>query len=785
MFNIFADGQIIYQPGNDALSLISPKLTVEMGKAGSLEFSLPPNNRFYNNLDQIRTKLTVMMDGDEIFRGRVLSNKRSFNNVREVYGEGDLSYLVDSCQQGKKFEGKAHTLFRKIIAEHNRMIQNPEKQFTVGNITVDDYDVILKGQSDDIDVYESTKFKYKQIALNSIAKEWLNTYDYIETALLDYCGGYLRTRYDAATGKTYIDWLKDYYEVSTQTIQFGKNLLDLTEEISAEDLFTVLIPLGDENLTIKDVNNGSVELVDEAAVAKYGRIIKTNVFDGVTKASTLLTNGKRYLKNHVEVPVTYEIKAVDLHLVNPGTRAIFVGDKVHVLSPAHEIDNSDLVCTKIEYDLTNPANTTYTFGNPKQDLTERYRKNRKDDAGRGGGGGAAAAEEVSKDQTDFYKAWIDVKDGEGILDLNTLFKRVYPDEGEIIKSTNQIWMGSNPDGSKIDLISSYRNDLNGVYHAIDNTAKIDIISGENGPQIVLDIQDRANKKQAHINLGSVARERTDIPYIDDNGVLQYKTETSIMSEIDMNAEITKISGDIFQVDTKIADLKADYIELKSVKKTTLQSKILEIVAENLKLSAASGSIKLDAGMITADTINAFDYLLVAGIDINNHAHKISCDSSGTVTSGIVTAWGAAASSSFNIADTQFYKDKVKALTVKSLKTDFTGTYKATCKVYVQAFNADEEELKNKTFTNPYQPSYLTWSRSESGDSYTITVKPVNIGGSYITAPNGSDFPSKTYTNNAYKNVTVNSITNVTHSSAGASFDVNLSNNKTVRKSVFW
>lgn len=65
-------------------------------------------------------------------------------------------------------------------------------------------------------------------------------------------------------------------------------MLDLTEEISAEDVFTVLIPLGDENLTIESVNNGRDELVDEAAVQRYGRIVKTHVFDSVNTPETLL-----------------------------------------------------------------------------------------------------------------------------------------------------------------------------------------------------------------------------------------------------------------------------------------------------------------------------------------------------------------------------------------------------------------------------------------------------------------------------------------------------------------
>ena len=46
----------IYQPGNESMRLISPKLTVEMGKAGSLEFGIPPTNSCYStDLKHLRT----------------------------------------------------------------------------------------------------------------------------------------------------------------------------------------------------------------------------------------------------------------------------------------------------------------------------------------------------------------------------------------------------------------------------------------------------------------------------------------------------------------------------------------------------------------------------------------------------------------------------------------------------------------------------------------------------------------------------------------------------------
>ena len=116
MYHIFADNNLIYQPENPKLRLISPKLTVEMGKAGSLEFSMPPTHEQYGNLQQLKTLLTVYSDNEELFRGRVFSNKRNFNNVRDIYGEGNLSYLVDSVQMGEKYTGKSHDLFKKIIA---------------------------------------------------------------------------------------------------------------------------------------------------------------------------------------------------------------------------------------------------------------------------------------------------------------------------------------------------------------------------------------------------------------------------------------------------------------------------------------------------------------------------------------------------------------------------------------------------------------------------------------------------------------------------------------------
>lgn len=428
MFHIYADGKLLYYPSDDMRVAINPKVTVEMGKAGSLTFGLPHTNTLYNELRKLKTLVTVEWDEEEIFRGRVLSEEKVFNNVKTAYCEGDLAYLVDSVQKGEAYTGTTHDLFRRIIANHNARVE-ADKRFKVGIITIEDREIIISGQSDEIQNGDTGEFDYKQIAINSITNDWSTTFDYIQSCLIDYCGGYLRTRKES--DGIYIDLLADYFDTATQEIEFGVNLLDLTEEVSVEDLFTVLIPLGDDNLTIESVNGGSDELIDEAAVSTYGRILRTHVFDNVTEPTTLLENGLRYLASNVNVPITITIKAVDLHLLNPEIQPIYVGHRVRVKSAPHGIGEY-LTCTKIEYDLENPANTVYTFGNPKQSLTERYRKDIKkaeETASSGGGSGAggaggAAASKAEDDLEKFFYAWINVDPDAAHVDLGALSKIV-------------------------------------------------------------------------------------------------------------------------------------------------------------------------------------------------------------------------------------------------------------------------------------------------------------------------------------------------------------------------
>lgn len=517
MFTIYANNELIYDPLNPSYYLFSPKLKLEFGKAGSLEFRIPPDNVYYRSLKQLKTVITVQLDGTEIFRGRVFSIETDFNNLKTIYCEGDLAYLMDSVQKAEKYDGTTHALFSRIIAAHNARVE-AYKRFTVGSVTVENRSIKLTGQSGDENPNVGN-IDYKQIAIDSVVDDWNSTYDCIQNWLIDYEGGYLRTRY--VNGTTYLDFLANKNNTATQEIEFGVNLLDLTQEVTAEELFTVLVPLGDDNLTVKSVNNNSDEIVDEAAVQEYGRIVRTQVFNNVTEPSTLLENGKRFLAEKSNVPVTITVKAVDMHLVDPNAAAIQVGDRVHLVSSPHKLVEY-LTCTEIEYDLENPENNTYTFGNPRQSLTQRYREDKRkqedtySSSGAGGSavsaGGAAgsvasaeAKKEANEVKNQIYDEWIDIdpNNPDGIGSLGGLYRQFASDKKVL---EQQVGIDFNAQEGNINLYAMKTQVDENTRKTSENKAYVDAQITDTKSQLSLvtsrvnDVEDKEDAHYAELKL---------------------------------------------------------------------------------------------------------------------------------------------------------------------------------------------------------------------------------------------------------------------------------------------
>lgn len=365
MYSIYTDDKLLYAPHlfHEGYGALSPKLTVELNKAGSLEFTLPPNNVQYDGMRKMKSIITAFQNDEELFRGRVLHDEKDFYKRKSTYCEGDLAFLLDSVQRPYTVTNMdVSTLFKQYITNHNSKV-SADKQFTVGKVTVTG-----------------------KITCESY--DYSNTLDEINNQIIDVLGGYLQTR--KTNGTHYIDLLA-YPEVgaastTNQIIEFGVNMLDITEYITAEDIFTVLIPLGatiqneeettNEKLTIASVNNGKDYIEDTSAISLFGRIERTVNYSEVESASELLELGRNLLNECVEMAMSLTVKAVDLHTLDVNTELIRLGDLVRVISVPHGLDTT-FQCTKIVYDFEDPGNNEYSFGLDYSSMTEQQLNDKK------------------------------------------------------------------------------------------------------------------------------------------------------------------------------------------------------------------------------------------------------------------------------------------------------------------------------------------------------------------------------------------------------------------------
>lgn len=353
IYRIYIDDTLVHRSDipDENYQLVGITLDVEMGKSPSLKFTIPPSHPKKSLLKNFLSRFTVKEDELVLAEGRLFDSRQDIYNQVEWQAEGSLSYLTDSYVPKVKVEETIRALFTRYVNEHNSRVED-YKKFTVGQITIDNVD------TEKVKV-DNDGYRY--------------TADAIQNDLIDSYGGYLRTRYE--NGVRYLDYLKDYGHKTTQTIEYKKNLIDFALEVNPEDVFTYLIPTGDNNLKINDVNNGKDYIEVEGAKAKWGNKYLLKSFSGISDASTLLKEAKQYIKNHYEeLPESLEITAIDLKLLGVNVESIHVGDVVRVTSTPNGVDK-DYTCSAISYNLSQFGKTKYTLGKPKQDFTKKYNQN--------------------------------------------------------------------------------------------------------------------------------------------------------------------------------------------------------------------------------------------------------------------------------------------------------------------------------------------------------------------------------------------------------------------------
>lgn len=358
----------LYIPGDDDYCLLSYKLSLAMGVAGSLTMEIPYTNPAKDDIACLTDEIIFYRNNVELFRGRAITAQGDFNRTGMLECEGILAYLYDTWYQPYDFKGRPSDLIADVLDKHNAKVEE-RKRLYVGTITVTDPNDYISRSNQD----------------------YSRCLDVLQDKLVgESLGGYLRVRYQE--GKRYLDYLDNYGGESAQPIEFGYNLLDLATDINYGNVVTALLPLGAEveetttdadgneitatkRVTVESVNGGNPYISDSEAVEKYGWIADCVTWDDVTLPENLLTKAQAYLATVTSGIRTVTVKAVDMALVEPNVTSIFLGDAVHILSPPHGVDLTAEL-TEMEIGL-NPEQNTLTFGTVERlsDIVHRNQSN--------------------------------------------------------------------------------------------------------------------------------------------------------------------------------------------------------------------------------------------------------------------------------------------------------------------------------------------------------------------------------------------------------------------------
>lgn len=343
----------IYDPRNPNLKLVSPRLSLEDNAAGSLNFKIYENNLNYQTIKKLYPLIAVIRNGETIFKGRVISDKKDFYNGKSVEAEGKLAFFNDSYMEPFEFKGSPDALFRMIVDNHNSQVMEWQ-QFKAGVVTVKDPNDYIVRSSENI--------------LNS----W--------NILRDKCfksslGGHVRIRYEK--DGDYIDWLADYEAVSQQSIEFARNMIDLSLEMDATETYTAIRPVGAEvdgvKIDISSVNDGRKYIINEEKAAEYGIIFAPDTestWEDVTIPENLLKKAEEKLYGSlITLKETYEIKAVDLNLIDDAVEALNICEYVPVISRPHGIEGNYLL-GKAEIHIAEPQNSMFYLGSSKRVLSD-------------------------------------------------------------------------------------------------------------------------------------------------------------------------------------------------------------------------------------------------------------------------------------------------------------------------------------------------------------------------------------------------------------------------------
>lgn len=372
------NSEYIYYPEDEIYTATNIKLELEMGKAGSLTFTLPATNPYTSVLKNLKSTISVMYlpalnpsGASELWRGRIISIERDLFNNRVYTCEGALNFLNDvvlppdiranfiDTDQGEEVEieeleetwpSKTAYIEHIINLYNSKMYDNYYRKIhSVSTEFENDTKKITITRGD----FNSVLYEINRLFISG--EEFKNG-GYLE---IDFVNNiHMQLTYHLSNP----DMTGDY----DSRIEFGENLLDFTETIDSTDVFSAIRYTFTERT--EDRPFPAQRIIEDAyAEALYGHIERAVEIDSW---KYLDAYAQDYLTRHTVENVNLQISALDFGILTGKDEPYLkIGWIIDIVAPLYNLDEK-MACVKISYDLNNMANTMYTFGKPNPQLSD-------------------------------------------------------------------------------------------------------------------------------------------------------------------------------------------------------------------------------------------------------------------------------------------------------------------------------------------------------------------------------------------------------------------------------
>lgn len=489
---------------DESLRLSDPKLHLEVNSAGTLEFSIAPDNVGYDKLVPMKTQFIVMRsDSPEkngtrqrneiIWFGRALTIDTDIYKVKSIHCEGGLSYLNDVVYRDNSegtfwnatqpvgvmlystwndIQDNVHHKLRSYDVSGYVYAHTTEGSFELPKAPLRIPGVVFEANDQYKTKYwglepiisndqETQNFFFDQASLSQTnyasTSGILNPDDMtaldLVTGLLDATGGYYwvsLVETDAPNGLDRIygmqlhlaRTLKEPNEnYQSQTIRFGENLTDYTENEDGSSFWTAVHPYGtfegkDRSSTLTKNQLGSkgttpikklnwhvesaadnypsIIIVDDLA-KEYGIIVKDLDVGTLSMSEQLIGTSinaidslniverKSGSNSWTSALRDVTITGVDMTFMGADYHMIDLMDSVHIISEPHGIDTY-LNVTSIDVDLQRPENSVYVLnGTLERNMAESNGYSGSSSGSSSGSGGGYTHPRYTEHALDLYK----------------------------------------------------------------------------------------------------------------------------------------------------------------------------------------------------------------------------------------------------------------------------------------------------------------------------------------------------------------------------------------------